>query len=168
MLKKFMRWIAGLRRKPEFTSVKLSPPIYPLPSTHRFVGLGGSGNSIMVADLDAFQKAVDDDKLSPPPLVATDDKGKMVLPGGVIFDPPRPIPGAWKLECPGGLVLDSEELKQFQKEHPEYCHQKDNPRPPSYTVKAHSSGAVGISLHGAKDPGPDALLKQLSEEDETK
>ena len=66
---------------------------------------------------------------------------------------------------PGGLVFDPAEFSQFRRDHPEYC----QPEKRDITVKQHNVGGVGvvgISLHGAPDPGPpQSLIDELSKKD---
>jgi hypothetical protein len=71
---------------------------------------------------------------------------------------------------PGGVIFDPVEFRQFQKDHPEYSHCEDNPRPPSYTVKKHEPvngvGVVGISPRGVVDPGlAKGILDELTKND---
>lgn len=73
-----------------------------------------------------------------------------------------------KAVFPGGVVFDPVEFRQFQQDHPEYSKKPE----PKFKVVAHPAvgktgiAAVGISLHGAPDPGPTkGLIEYLSGED---
>ncbi len=62
-----------------------------------------------------------------------------------------------RIEFPGGVIFGREELKQFRRDHPEYCQKRQQL---DFSVKEHPAAgergiaAVWISLHGAKDCGP--------------
>jgi hypothetical protein len=60
---------------------------------------------------------------------------KELPPAAIKPEPTRIEDGVVKF--PGGLIFDPVEFRQFQKDHPEYSHCKENSRPPSYTVKKH-------------------------------
>lgn len=95
-----------------------------------------------------------------------------VVPTPVLPPPSKPEPTRiedGKINFPGDLVFDPEDFKKFRADHPQYS----QPGVAKFTVRAHPAvghggvPAVGISLHGAPDPGPpQGLVDYLTQKDE--